>query len=368
MIERPRRRPRSWLAATAGVIIAFAPVLVAACSGRDAAAGQAEGTAVVREVSDSALITVAHPEQFQMVTATTRDEPDQLDGTCVVSPDVNRTVPVNALGGGRVIQLRATLGDHVERGQPLLVIGSPDLADAIATFQKAKADASLASAQLQRSGLLLEHGSIARKDLESAEDAARDADVDLHFSAERVRMLGGDTARAEPYIELTAPITGTIIEQNVTPSSGVRSPDNAPNLLTIADLSHVWVLCDVYENDLPRVHLGEVARVRLSAYPGRVLTGRVGNIGSVLDSTLRTAKVRVEMENPDGVMKVGMFATATLVSPRTERRVVVPADALLRMHDIDWVFVQRSANAFSRTRVVAGSSPDDSAGRGLRRY
>ena len=150
------------------------------------------------------------------------------------------------------------------------------------------------------------------------------------------------------------------MEQNVTSGTGVRSLDNSPNLFTIADLSDVWVLCDVYENDLGRVQLGDPAEVRLNAFPGRVFAGRVRNISTVLDPSTRTAKVRLELANPRGLMRAGMFATATFRSRTAPMRPVIPTTAVLRLHDKDWVFVPLGRNQFRRVEVQAG--PVSSAG------
>jgi len=174
-----------------------------------------------------------------------------------------------------------------------------------------------------------------------------------------VRMLGGSLGGSTPMLELRAPISGTIVEQNITAASGVKSPDNAPNLFTIADLSRVWVLCDVYENDAARAQPGARAEVRLNAVPGRTFTGVVGNVSKVLDPASRTVKLRIELPNPNGVMRQGMFATADLVAVRTAPRVVVPATALLRLHDADWVYVKEGATRFRRTQVQAGPAAGD---------
>jgi len=350
-------KPAALLRAGAAVVIVILAVALVDSARKAANVGAADlprAEPRVQERSDTADIVVAPELRFPLVTATMLEIADRLGGTCVVSPDVNRAVPVNALGGGRVVQLRATLGDKVRAGQTLVLIASPDLSGALSDYQKARADEALARRQLERSRSLLEHGSIARKDFEAADDAEQKALVDLRATAERVRMLGGDTTQVTPYIQLTAPISGTIIEQNVTTASGVKSPDNAPNLFTVADLSHVWVLCDVYEDDVPRVRTGERATVRLNAYPGRAFEGVIGNVSQVLDPVTRTTKVRVELENPDGVMRLGMFATAELASPGRGRRVVLPATALLRIHDADWVFVKTGDHVFRRVQVQAG--------------
>jgi len=344
-------------AARGGLALASAAIVVlAGACGPDAAArdNQPALDVKVTEVSDSSLVAVPHPERFPLTDVTAEAVPDRLSGTCVVNPDVNRTVPVNALGSGRVMDLRAQLGDQVRQGQILVTISSPDLSSALADYLKAVADEGMSKKQLDRAQLLYEHGSIAQKDLEVAQDVEQKAQVDVRASEDRVRMLGGDPAHPVPYIELRAPVSGTVIEQNVTPAAGVKSPDNAPNLFTIADLSHVWVLCDVYENDLPRVHLGQIARVRLNAYPDRTFAGRIGNISQVLDPSTRTAKVRVELDNGAGVMKPGMFAVAELESTALRPHLTVPASALVQMHDADWVFVQAAAGGFRRVRVQTG--------------
>lgn len=336
-------------------LLAF-PVTVAGACGREATAraDQPLIPATVMEVSDSSLLSVPHPEQFPVVMVASRAVPDRLGGTCVVSPDVNRTVPVNALGGGRVIDLKAGLGDYVRKGQALVTISSPDLSSALAEHLKAVADEGLARKQLDRSRLLFDHGVIAQKDLEAAEDGEQKAQVDLRATDDRVRMLGGDPARPLPFIELKAQIAGTIIEQNVTPAAAVKSPDNAPNLFTIADLSRVWVLCDVYENDLARARVGELARIRLNAYPDRTFAGRIGNISQVLDPNTRTVKVRVELDNVGDIMRPGMFAMAELESSMAQSRMVLPTSAIVQLHDADWVFVRAGPATFRRVPVRSG--------------
>ena len=340
------------------VALGFVAALAAAGTGCGSDASASDNApslaAKVTEVSDSSLVAVQHPERFPVTEVVAQSVADRLSGTCVVSPDVNRTVPVNALGSGRVTDLRAQLGDQVQKGQILVTISSPDLSSALADYLKAVADEEMSKKQVDRAQLLYQHGSIAQKDLEVAQDAEQKAQVDVRATDDRVRMLGGDPSHPAPYIELRAPVSGTIIEQNVTPAAGVKSPDNAPNLFTIADLSHVWVLCDVYENDLPRVHVGQIARVRLNAYPDRRFAGRIGNISQVLDPNTRTAKVRVELDNSAGVMKPGMFAVAELESTALRSHLTVPATALVQMHDADWVFVQAGPSQFRRVRVQTG--------------
>ena len=233
----------------------------------------------VEHEESAGLVKVDHPDQFPLVTAGERREAPELNVTGSVSPDVSRNIPVISLASGRVVEIHARIGDTVTKGQLLMRIQSADISQAFSDYRQALADEKLASKQLERSQLLYEKGAIAQKDVEVAEDAAAKAKVTVENTTERLRVLGADMSQPSALIEIHAPVAGTIIEQNVTASAGVKTLDNSPNLFTIADTSQVWIICDVYENDLPDVHVGEYADIHLNAYPNRVLKGRISNIG-----------------------------------------------------------------------------------------
>lgn len=308
---------------------------------------------------DPDVFNTDHPELFKTAKAETRALPTIVNGNGVVTPDVNRTIHVTSLGAGRVVDLKAKLGDNVRKGQTLLVISSPDLAGAFSDYQKAKADEVLSHKALERSQMLFERGAIAAKDLEAAQDAEDKAKVDVETAQHRVRLLGADADHPSPLIELKAPIAGTIVEQNVAGSEGIKSLDNTPNLFTIANLAEVWVVCDVFENDLGDVHLGDFAEIHLNAFPDRAFKGRVADISRVLDPNTRSAKVRIVLGNADGTLRSGMFAVATFRSRKVTDRVVVPSTALMRLHDKDWVFRKESDKSFRKIAVQAdGPAPD----------
>jgi membrane fusion protein, heavy metal efflux system len=258
-----------------------------------------------------------------------------------------------------VIELRARLGDDVQKDQVLLRITSNDLAGAFSDYQKAVTDEILARRQLDRAKDLYEHGAAPLKDVEVADDAEAKAQVDVKTTAEHIRILGGDIEHPSPAVDIRAPVSGTIVEQNIAPAGGVKSLDNSPNLFTIADLSHVWILCDVYENNLPEVRIGDYAEVRLNAYPDRILKGRISNISRILDPNTRTAKVRLELANPSGILRPGMFATVRFISQTTLSRMVLPQTAILRLHDKDWVFRQVGSNLFRRDEIAGGEVTTD---------
>lgn len=306
---------------------------------------------------DPNLLIIDHPELFQTVKVESRDLPTELHANGTVQPDVNKTVHVTSLGAGRVVDIKARLGDYVQKGQVLLVISSPDLAGAMGDYQKASADQALAQKALDRAQLLYSKGAFAQKDLEVAENAEARAQTDLKTAENRLRVLGGDPAHPSTMIELRAPITGTIVEQNVSGFEGIKSLDNTPNLFTIADLSSVWVVCDVYENDLGDVHIGDPAEVRLNAFPDRVFKGTVSDVARVLDPNTRSAKVRIVLANTDGAFRPGMFAAATFRSRKQTPHLVVPATAVMRLQDKDWVFRKQTANSFRRIEVQTAGLP-----------
>ena len=315
-----------------------------------------EGTTLVpvERASDPAVVQVAHPQNFHIVRVETRTVPNELHVNGVVAPDVTRTVHVTSLAGGKLVDLRAHLGDQVQRGQVLMVIHAPELSKATADYRKALADQALADKALRRARDLWEGRALAQKDLQQAENGAQKASVDVQTAVEQIRILGGDLHQLSPLIEVHAPIAGTIVEQNTTGGETIKSLDNSPNLLTIADLSRVWVLCDIYENNLADVRVGDRAEVRLNADPDRPLSGTVSGISRVLDPTTRTAKVRIELENPDGLLRPGMFATARFVSQVTTTHAVAPASAVLRLEDRSWVFREEGPSGFRRSEVQAG--------------
>src|ERR1700735_1625543 len=153
-------------------------------------------------------------------------------------------------------------------------------------------------------------------------------------------------------VDIFAPTSGVITDQQITTGSLVQAY-NTPYPFTISDLSSTWVICDVYENDLATVKIGDSADIVLNAYPDRMFKGKVSNIGTILDPTIRTAKVRIEVENP-GIMRLGMFVRAPFRGQTREMHTIVPASAVLHMHDRDYVYVPAPDKKFRRVEVVGG--------------
>lgn len=310
--------------------------------------------ATVERTGDVSALKTDHPEQFPLVAAGKLSEAGMLSVTGTVAPDVSRSIPVVSLASGRVIEINAKLGDTIQKGQVLLRVQSADISGAFAVYRSAVADERLASTQQNRAKILFDKGALAQKDLEVADDAEAKAKITIENATDQIRVLGADVNHPASTVDILAPASGVITEQNVTAAGGVKTLDNSPNLFTISDLSNVWILCDVYENDLSSVHLGETVDVRLNAYPDRVFSGRVGFIGPILDPNTRTAKVRIEMQNP-GIMRVGMFVTALFHGTQSKVEATVPETAVLHLHDRDWVYEPSGANTFKRVAVTGGA-------------
>jgi cobalt-zinc-cadmium efflux system membrane fusion protein len=300
------------------------------------------------------LVSVDKPDQFPLVAAEQYDASAELNVTGTVTPDIAREIPVISLASGRVVDIKARLDDNVKKGQLLLKIQSPDSTAAFDTYLKAVNDERMNNKQYVRSQELYDHGAISQGMLEQAEDAEKDSQADLKAAEETLQTLGVDKNHPSPVVPVYAPISGVIVQQNVTQAAaaGVTFSGSA-TAFTIADLSSVWIICDVYENDIPKIALGQEAKIKLAAYPERTLTGRVSDIGPVLDPAIRTAKVRIEVPNP-GILKIGMFVTATLESRQQQHFTQVPAPSVLHLHDRDWVFVPAGGSKFRRVEVKAG--------------
>lgn len=341
-----------------GVLIASSvgtSLLLVGCGKKFNPASGAPPTPKVINVGNPNLVTVAHPEWFPVVKAGWVDEPSKIDVTGAVFPDVNREVPVISLASGRVVDIRATLDQHVTKGQLLLRVQSPDITDAFDAYLKAKNDEQLAHNQLARAKELYAHGAISLSDLQQAQNAEADALADRNAANEQLNTLGVNKNDPSDIVNVYAPISGVVVSQNVTAASATGVVySGTPNAFTIADLSHVWVICDVYQNQLPHTHVGQLAEIKVNGYPNLVLTGHVSDIGPVLDPTIRTAKVRIVVANPGMVLRLGMFVTAKLIGRKREMHATVPADAILHLHDADWVFVPAGAHHFRRVEVQAG--------------
>jgi cobalt-zinc-cadmium efflux system membrane fusion protein len=334
-------------------------LLLSGCKAKDQG-DSAPPPAQVIPVNDMNLITIDKNDvaKFPLVAAGQVETSSELTATGTVFPDISREVPVISLANGRVVDIKTRLDDNVKKGQLLFRVQSADVSTAFNAYLKTVNDEQLANKAYIRAEDLLKHGAISQAMVEQAEDSEKDAKADLTAAEQQLAVLGVDKDHPNTVVDVYAPISGVIIGQNVTnaAAAGVTLSGSA-TAFTIADLSTVWILCDVYENDIPKIKLGQEARFILNAYPDHPLIGHISDIGPVLDPSLRTAKVRIEVANP-GILKLGMFGTATFTSLKKETHATVPADAVLHLHDRDWVYLPAGGSQFKRTEVHAGRMLD----------
>jgi cobalt-zinc-cadmium efflux system membrane fusion protein len=356
------------------VTVCFGLSLVVTACGRVKAQDNASASTIgavpspVQSQLDTDNFRVDHPEQFPLATAGEHTAAPELNVTGVVNPDVSRQVPVPSLATGRVVEIDARLGDEVKKGQLLFKVRSADIAGAYSNYLQAVKNElltvdndRLARIQLERAKILFENGAYPRSTLEIAENAVvgtqtalEDARIVTGTAKEQLGLLGVDPDHPTGIVSVFAPVAGSITDQEITNQSAVQSY-NTPTPFTISDLTKVWIICDVWENNMAQVRIGEYADIHLVAYPDRLLKARIGNVLPIIDPNIRTAKVRLEVDNP-GLMRLGMFVTATFHGETLEKHATVPSTAILHLHDREWVYTPLGNGRFRRLEVVAGNT------------
>ena len=357
----------------ATVCLGLSLIVTTACGrvkAQDSAAAATVGAvpSPIQSQLDTENFKVDHPEQFPLATAGEHAAAPELNVTGVVNPDVSRQVPVPSLATGRIMEIDARLGDAVTKGQLLFKVRSADIAGAYSNYLQAVKNEllmvdndRLAKIQLDRAKTLFEDGAYPRSTLEIAENAVvgtqtalEDAKIVTSTAKEQLGLLGVDPDHQTGIVDVYAPVAGTITDQEITNQSAVQSY-STPTPFTISDLTKVWIICDVWENNMSQIHMGEYADIHLAAYPDRVLKARISNVLPIIDPNIRTAKVRLEVDNP-GLMRIGMFVTATFHGETLEKHATVPSTAILHLHDREWVYIPLGNGRFRRLGVVAGNT------------
>jgi cobalt-zinc-cadmium efflux system membrane fusion protein len=261
----------------AGALACLALCVATGCNRKPADASKEAPPAVsVQPDADPALVEVTNPAAFPLVAAAGYQAPAKLNATGSVNPDVSRTIPVISIASGRVVAIHARLGDFVKKGQLLMEVQSNDVATAFSTYLKAVSDERLTQVQLNRARLLLDKGAIPASQLEIAQNSEDDARSALTAAEQQLHVLGVDKDHPTESVKVYSPASGIIVAQNVTDAAaaGVTYSGSA-NAFTIADLSVVWIVCDVFENDISKLQIGQQARIRINAFPDRPIAGRI---------------------------------------------------------------------------------------------
>ena len=286
-----------------------------------------------------------------------------IETTGTVGFDNDRATTVLAPISGPVSKLLVSLGTSVKAGDPLAIIESPDYAAAISAYRKAVAIAKNAHRIADLDEKLFKGDAIARNDVEQAQTDALNADADREATLEQVRSLGVEDQiinNIQKNLPVTnifgvirSPLAGTVVERLITPGQLLQA--GATPCFTVADLSEVWVIADIFESDLSSVHLGDPTEVLTSAstngYPGVV-----DNISAILDPNTRSIGVRVVAKNPDGILKKQMYVRVLIHSRSQIAGMLIPVSAVLRNEEnLPFVYLAQADGSFQRARIGLGS-------------
>lgn len=297
-------------------------------------------TVALRDHEEAATLTIAGKVQF----------------------DEDRVAHVLAPLAGQIVDLHAKVGDTIRRGQPLCVIGSRDVTAAVGDHLQSHKDLDLAEKTLAMTQDLFDHQAASKIALQQAENDVAKARSRVAQNEESLRVLGLsdiENATANGRVVLPSPLTGTVIDRKVNEGQFVQ-PDSTP-IITVADLSTVWVMGDIFERDLHLVSRGRPASIAVTAYPGEEFQGRVDYISDVIDPATRTAKVRIAVPNPNGRLKVEMFATIQLGLGDPQSVLTVPSSAAFIDGGQTWIYVATGKNEFLRKPAELG--PDENGQR-----
>jgi membrane fusion protein, heavy metal efflux system len=299
--------------------------------------------------------------QLVTVAPTTMTRSLRLTGN--VAFNGYNTTPVITQISGPVTRIVVTPGQQVRRGQPLLYVASPDYSQTLATYLKARDASQLAQKNYLRAKDLYEHHAIAESDLETAESAQTQASADLGAAEQSLRVLGisnpetyvGKPAGAD--IPVRAPISGEVVERLVAPGQVIQA--GSTQAFTISNMSSVWVLANVYQNQLPNVRLGDPVTITTDAYPNTEFRGKISYIAAAVDPNTRTLQARIDVRNPEEKLKKDMYVTATVRAGAINGALTVPNSAVLRDGDNQpFVYVADANDNFARRSVTVGEGGD----------
>jgi len=281
-----------------------------------------------------------------------------ISATGKVEANADRIAHVSPRISGKIVAVRASLGDGVSAGQALATLDSVELGEALNRYHQSKTKLALAQSNMERIKNLVEKKIAARKDILQAETDFKIAQTEVHTDEERLSLYGVSISalkgngHKKPLLPVRSPIGGIITEKHAIVG---ELSDPSKSLYTVADLSSVWVLVDIHEKDLAKVRKGQAAIVTVGAFPDLKLKGRITYIADLVDEATRTVKARIEVANPGRKLKPEMFATVELALPADAPPVVaVPEDALQDLDGKKVVFVAENETEFAARQVQAG--------------
>jgi cobalt-zinc-cadmium efflux system membrane fusion protein len=345
-----------------GAVLAIVLAL-AGCGGAGEQASKMTSFSTTESAESKAeLFSLAADQMAHVQIYTVAQEPltRTLRLSGAVAYNAFQTTPVTTQVGGPVSRILVAPGEHVKAGQPLLYVASPDYSQMRSAYIKARDALQLADRFYKRAQDLYAHKAIAQADLEQAESNRTQADADLQSSEQAMRVLGISkpeslvNSPASPELPLLAPLGGEIVERLCSPGQLVQA--GGTQCFTISNMSSVWVLVNIYQNDIAHVHVGDEVTIDNEAYPG-VVRGKIQNIAAALDPTTRTLQARIEASNPGERLKKDMYVTALVRAGAIPNALMVPDAAVLRdTENMPYVYLQTGGNQFARRMVTLGEN------------
>lgn len=274
-----------------------------------------------------------------------------------ITYDQNRVSHIGPKTQGRVVELIAEVGSRVRSGQVLAHLESPDVGAARADLHETEALLEIARENYERERRLEAQGISSRRELLDAEAELRRLEARLRGTQERLRVLGANLHGDGGHFDVASPYDGVVVERHAGRGEVVGPADQ---LFTVADLRRLWIELDIYERSLGRVAQGQPVEVFTTAWPGRTFPGRIVYVGDIVDAERRTIRARVEVENPDGALKPGMFATARIEIAGEAPVVAVPRDAVQTVGDepVVWVPGAETGEFVARPVTLGAELPD----------
>ena len=344
-------------------------LLISGCSRKNAEKEEGESQAESAKKSNLVEMSVSVQQHIGMVVApaalTQLNEYLRTTGT--VQPIDSKVGVVGSLARGRIVEVRAKIGDRVEAGQTLAVFDNIEAGELLSQEQSARADLERLKAQLipatrqaERSRRLADIGAGAEKDFESSKAEKEGIEANIRSQQalidgirQRLRRFGiaDDSPRGTFLTALKAPFSGVVTKAQASPGDVVEA---GREVFTVADLSRVWVQAEVYEKDLGRIRIGQSAFITVDTYPNQSFEGKVAYISDVLDPQTRTARVRCELPNRDLRLKTDMFANIELPTKFSKQAIAVPTGALQEVEGKNVVFIRRSQTQFEKREVDKG--------------
>lgn len=346
-------------------VVMLSALLLASCGKSEEKS--ATTTAVDSSKPKALTLDAAQRQKVQLETVAISPFRRTISTTGTVAFDQNRATQVLSPISGPVSRIDVEIGAHVTKGQPLAIVSSPDFAAAVSELRKAEATAKNARRVADLDQQLWKNDAIARRDMEQAETDAVSAEADRDSAIQALRSLGVEGKTLEDIVEnrstqtpggiIRSPLTGTVVEKLISPGQLLQA--GTTPCFTVADLSTVWVMANIFETDLPFIAAGDSATIETGA-GGPAISGKVDYIAALVDPTTRAIAVRIVAPNPGEVLKRDLYVRVSIESHRQSNGLLVPVSAVLRDDEnLPFVFVSAGNDTFVRRRVQLGSRVGD---------